>query len=199
MIDYLQVYNMIPETEVLGPFLRFALWLQGCDKRCKGCLSPRSQALDGGEKYEIPDLTSIVLETDNIEGLTISGGEPFLQAAGLNLFIETLKKTKNLGIIVYTGYTLEQIKQKNDANMLKLLDKIDLLIDGEYNEKLNDGKSLRGSLNQEVILLTDRYKKYLGLYGVVGRKVEMCFKDDKICFSGIPGKEFLDNWNNKLK
>ncbi len=196
--ESLQIYNLLEETETLGPFKRFAIWLQGCNKNCEGCLSPRSKSMTGGKKYKIPELTSLISENKNIEGLTISGGEPFLQAKNLNILINNLKKINDYGIILYTGYTLEELKIKNNEDINNLLKNIDLLIDGEYNSKLDDGKSLRGSSNQKIIPLSCRYENYLDLYGVNGRKIEMFFKKDKIHFSGVPGKKFLKEWNSKF-
>jgi anaerobic ribonucleoside-triphosphate reductase activating protein len=191
---------MLEETEALGPGKRFAIWLQGCNRRCIGCLSPRSQPLTGGNKYKISEIVHKISEVKGIEGLTISGGEPFLQAEGLNQLIIQLKQIKDYGIIVYTGYKLEQLKakEKSDISVKELLSNIDLLIDGEYVKELNDGRRLRGSANQQVFALTDRYKNHLASYGTSGRKVEIFFKEDKIYFSGIPGKKFLHEWNNKL-
>jgi len=199
MMNSLQIYNMLPETESLGPGKRFAIWTQGCDKNCDGCLSPRSHSLNGGMQYQISEIIEKILEIKNLEGLTVSGGEPFLQAEGLNLLIVELKKKRDYGIIMYSGYNIDELNKKAEVNknIRKLLGNIDLLIDGTYDKNLDDGKSLRGSSNQNIIALTERYKNNLNLYGKSGRKVEMFFNDDKIYFSGVPGKEFLKEWNRK--
>ena len=197
MIDELQIYSMLEETESLGPGKRFAIWLQGCDKHCDGCLSPRSQPINGGKKYKISELVKKISEITNIEGLTISGGEPFLQAEGVSELIFKLKKIKNYGFIIYSGYDYEYLKSNNDFFIKKLLLNVDLLIDGMYIKNLDDGKSLRGSSNQRIISLTSRYENHLNMYGVKGRKVEMFFDNDKIYFSGVPSESFLKEWNNK--
>lgn len=197
----INIYNMLPETTALGPGVRFALWLQGCDKRCDGCLSPRSHSLTGGRQYKISELINIISEIKNIEGLTISGGEPLLQSESLSELIMKLREKKDYGIILYTGYRYEEIEEKaeKDINLKNLIQQVDLLIDGPYIKELDDGKSLRGSSNQKVISLTGRYAEFMHLYGREGRKVEMFFDEDKISFAGVPSEVFLLEWENKFK
>jgi anaerobic ribonucleoside-triphosphate reductase activating protein len=131
-------------------------------------------------------LADDILNTPDIEGITISGGEPFLQSEALVDLIVRLKAKKDLGVIVYTGMSFNEIK---GAELTKLCD---LIIDGEYKEELNDGLSLRGSSNQNTCLLTDRYKEEVKtLYGIEGRKIELHIKGEKTKMVGIPDKNSL--------
>jgi len=103
------------------------------------------------------ELSKDIIYTDDIDGVTISGGEPFLQARNLLRLIELVRSQKNLGFILYSGYTLAELRKMNN-HVNRLLESIDVLIDGEYIEELNDDKGLRGSSNQNVIFLSNRYK-----------------------------------------
>lgn len=166
----------------LGPFRRFGIWVQGCDKRCPGCISPETQSMSGGYEVDISTLTSIILEQQGIEGLTISGGEPFLQNEALHELIQLLRNKKDLGVIMYTGYQLGDV-----ADSLLIRD-IDVLIDGEYREELNDGCGLRGSSNQQIHFLTERYKETLFLNSLF-RKTELLHTlEGGLSLVGIPGK-----------
>ena len=123
--------------------------------------------------------------TSNAEGITISGGEPFLQAQALCRLLHTVKRHRDMGVILYTGFLLEEIQQLESGPELLAL--CDLVIDGPYIQELDDSKSLRGSSNQRVIPLTDRYKPYLNLYGTGPRQVQI-FRNlpQEIHWVGIP-------------
>ena len=177
----LSLYMTHPITEALGPFKRYALWVQGCNKRCKGCISPDAQPLDGGVAIEVADLARQIAGISQIEGITISGGEPFLQQEALCELIDQVRLTRDLGVMVYTGMQYSEIKET------PLAQRCDLIIDGEYIDSQNDDKSLRGSANQTAICLTDRYRQYVQQeFGVVGRKVEFVIKNHQVDMIGIP-------------
>ena len=190
----LQLYNFIESTKTLGPYDRFALWTQGCPFSCPSCMTPDSQSLDGGETVSVVSLAEHILNTPKIEGITISGGEPFLQSKALNTLLNFIKSKRDLGVIVYTGYTLEQIKAKNSSDDISLLKNIDILIDGLYEDSLNDGLSLRGSSNQNLHQFTKRYVDVFGnYYNKSIREVEIHMQDDNAMLVGIPQRTFLNN------
>jgi anaerobic ribonucleoside-triphosphate reductase activating protein len=138
----------------------------------------------------VTNLARQIVETPGIEGLTVSGGEPFLQAGALCELIETVKKSRDLGVIIYTGYILPELLNSDIPDAKKLLGLCDLLIDGPYKEEYNDGKSLRGSSNQKIILLTERYGEYLEVYGVEGRNIEIIVRENgKVRIVGIPPRD----------
>ncbi|MBQ5825705.1 MAG: radical SAM protein, partial [Clostridia bacterium] len=119
-----------------------------------------------------------------VEGVTISGGEPFLQAEALAELIKKVRKIKDIGVIIYTGYLIEELSEVQGAD--KLLELTDLLIDGPYVSELDDGKSLRGSSNQRVIPLSERYNNCLEMYGADERKLQVIEHLDKVNIVGIP-------------
>jgi anaerobic ribonucleoside-triphosphate reductase activating protein len=123
----------VASTKSLGPYSRFAIWVQGCMRRCVGCISEDSQSLDGGYEADTADLAESVLQVSDIEGITISGGEPFLQSEALVDLIKRIKSKKDMGVIVYTGNDFKDI-EKNELTTF-----CDIIVDGTYIENLNDG------------------------------------------------------------
>ena len=189
----LQVYSRISTTQALGPGKRYALWVQGCPFRCKGCLAPDSLPFSGGESIPILQLAAEVLAVPGLEGITLSGGEPFAQAAALTQLVEWLKSA-GLGVIVYSGYTLAALRkqEQTDPAIHAFFAQIDLLIDGAYVASKDDGKSLRGSANQQLHFLSDRYQTIAPeYYGLAQRQVEFHMQDDGLMLVGVPGKQTL--------
>ena len=179
----IQIYMRHHKTGALGPAKRYALWVQGCNKRCPGCISPDAQPLDGGYTVEVECLVHEILSQPDIEGITISGGEPYLQQAALCELIDAVRSQRDVGVIVYTGMNYEEIAE------LPLTSHCDLLIDGEYIDALNDDLSLRGSSNQRIICITNRYTNIVdNYYGRPGRKMEFLINDGKMSMVGIPSK-----------
>jgi len=201
----IHTYAILPNTRTLGPFNRFAIWTQGCPRKCEGCMTPDAQPIDGGKAMCINSLSERIRCTYDIEGVTISGGEPFIQAKALAQLIKSVKIGRDFGIIVYTGYTLRElyhlIEVENDTTIKQFLDQIDILIDGSYIKHLDDGLSLRGSSNQSIHLLTDRYAEIAEqYYKKKERKVEIHLLRDQVFLAGVPGSEMLKSWQNqKLK
>jgi len=180
-------------TKVLGPHLRYVLWVQGCPHNCYGCIAKQTHDPTLGEEKSICELSHDILQYHNIEGLTISGGEPFEQALELSQLLIHLKQQRDLGVIVYTGYRLEELleKAKHNPSISMLLDAVDLLIDGRYLDELNDNLSLRGSSNQQIIALTSRYEQVIQThYGKPGRKIEIQVMQKTYQMIGIPAKEY---------
>lgn len=172
------------KVTVLGPFERYALWTSGCNRNCPGCISPESHKMENGEKLSV-EMLAWEIYSSMAEGVTISGGEPFLQAKELARLIRTVRKLRDIGVIIYTGFTYEELEKVEGAE--ELLKECDLLIDGPYIKELDDGKSLRGSSNQKVIPLTDRYKDFLSLYGADGRRFQVRnLHSEEIHYIGIP-------------
>lgn len=198
----LNIYNLIESTKTLGPYNRFALWTQGCTFSCIGCMTPDSQSLDGGVEISAQEMAITILKTPKIEGITISGGEPFLQAEALVKMINSVREERDFGVIVYSGFTLEQLRVKNDLEVNSLLESIDILIDGLFDEKLNDGVSLRGSSNQNVYQLTQRYANVFDeLYAKNIREIEIHMQEENMMIVGIPKNDTLHkiDTNHKTK
>ena len=182
---------------MLGPGKRAAIWFQGCTRNCPGCMSPSSRPLNGGRKTIVEKVVNAILHLENIEGITISGGEPFLQLDALYSLVKNIKNNSDLSIIVYTGYTINELRKLNDSKVDQLINgMIDILIDGEYVDELNDGVALRGSSNQIVHFLSERYKGCERVYTLKKRDSEILVSDKDLFFVGIPEKETLKTWLN---
>ena len=196
----LRLHSIISKTDVLGPYTRFSLWVQGCHLRCPGCIAPETWAENGGFTISVDEVAARITETPNIEGLTITGGEPFLQPAPLAELIYSVRKDRPLGVIVYTGFSLVELRKKSmtDQDCATFLSKIDLLVDGYYIERENYGQSLRGSANQQVHALTKRYNQHLNFYEQRQRPVEIHLRNKDIFMVGIPGKETLKKWQARF-
>ena len=188
----LNIYMRQDVTEALGPGKRYALWVQGCKRNCRGCLSPGSRDFEKGEWIDTLMLAKEIIQTEMIEGLTISGGEPFLQAKALCELVRYIKSKKDYGIIIYTGNLYGELLGSRDIYIKESLAFTDILIDGEYIEELNDGKSLRGSSNQKVLFLTQRYEADKIMFGNEGRNIELYIQNDHMRMVGIPSKGVLD-------
>ena len=98
----LYLYHRETRTKVLGPGERYVIWVQGCKKRCPGCINPEGR-LEGQNGYWI-STEKILAELKNEQGLmgiTVSGGEPFLQAHGLAALVKCIKENTQINIILY--------------------------------------------------------------------------------------------------
>lgn len=142
-------------TKIEGPFNRCCIWFQGCNLHCKGCCNIELQELKPNHIVSLDELVNIVKEakdTYDIEGVTLSGGEPSLQM-NLKEFNDKMHEL-GLGIIMFSG------KNKSMLNA-DLVSSVDLLIDGPYIEEQKDNdRILIGSKNKNLSFITDRYKNY---------------------------------------
>lgn len=154
MID---VYKIIPNTTVEGPGIRFCIWVQGCKKHCSGCWAKDTWEFGKGSKFSVEELISLIEKEKQIEGVTFLGGEPFEQPKELAILSKKIKNS-GLSIVCFTGYTLEELKSKNNEDINNFLDNIDLLIDGGFEQENYDlSRPWVGSSNQRYLFLTDRY------------------------------------------
>ena len=152
--DILFIHDFIPVTEVEGPGKRACIWVQGCSIRCKACMVPQTWEQDRGRPVYIDDLFEKLSYNQEIEGLTVLGGEPMEQAEALLPLLIKVKEI-NLSIIVFTGYYLEQLTGNAQKQIIELCD---ILIDGPYVKALTDfSRPWIGSKNQRIHFLTDRY------------------------------------------
>jgi anaerobic ribonucleoside-triphosphate reductase activating protein len=148
-------------TNVLGPGRRAIVWVQGCPRRCEGCITPDMLRFDVDREWISADaLAARVLDEMPLEGVTFVGGEPFSQAAGLARVASRLREAAGLSVVTYTGHTLEELLagRARSNGWAYLLDATDLLVDGEYVSALACDLLWRGSSNQRLHFLTSRYE-----------------------------------------
>ncbi|RMH78713.1 MAG: radical SAM protein, partial [Calditrichaeota bacterium] len=141
-----------------GPGIRAVLWLQGCAKRCPGCITPEMLKITPRTWVDVDKLAGLLLVLDDIEGITLYGGEPLLQYRALaNLFQQIT--AGGLSTVVYTGYLYEELCRHPDPAMQTVLAHTDILIDGPYIRELDHGEMWRGSANQRILFLSRRYRE----------------------------------------
>ena len=158
----MRIAGVIHESIVDGPGVRFVVFAQGCPHKCRGCHNPETWLASGGEEWSVRDLFKIIRRSpDKVKGLTLSGGEPFLQA-GQMADLAALSHSRGLDVATYTGYVYEDLLDmaEDDADVARLLHETDLLVDGPYVEALRDiGLRFRGSANQRLIDLQASLKQ----------------------------------------
>ena len=149
----IRLADIVPESVVDGKGIRMTVFVQGCTHACKGCHNPGTWKLDGGEVKDISFITDLAEKDPLLDGLTLSGGEPFLQPAPLYEIAKWCHSRK-LNVWCYSGYTYEQLTEmaKSDDDIKNLLGEIDVLVDGPFIEDQKDLMLVfRGSRNQRVI------------------------------------------------
>ncbi|GAB1541860.1 4Fe-4S single cluster domain-containing protein [Scytonema sp. NUACC21] len=204
MYKNLQIFRYQSPVTVLGPYKRAVIWVQGCEFACPGCIVPESWETAKGESISLNELADWVLSQPDIEGITISGGEPMLQAAPLVSLIARVQKLKDLGVMCYTGYRLEHLQQQGTDAQKSLLACTDLLVDGTYIESLHGDLLWRGSSNQRLLLLTKRYQQILMQELAQGdRSAGIEFGIDitgSFYFTGVPARKgFRDEFAAKMQ
>ena len=150
-VPELRISGIAEESIVDGPGLRYVLFTQGCPHHCKGCHNPETHDPQGGVLRDTNDLLQLFEENPLLSGVTFSGGEPFMQPGPLAIMAREVKKAGKT-VVVYTGYTLEQLAAERNSAVHDLLLLTDTLIDGPYVESLRDPDLIfRGSSNQRVL------------------------------------------------
>lgn len=140
---------MQEDSFVDGPGVRMVIWTQGCRHHCFNCHNPQTWDMEGGTLYPVEQLQKLILASELQSGLTLSGGEPFLQVEPLLDIVKTAKE-KNLNIWAYSGFTYEELLA--DAQKKKLLIELDVLVDGKFVNDLKDYRLVfKGSRNQRII------------------------------------------------
>lgn len=183
----------------LGPGVRAVVWVQGCNRRCPGCIAPEKQAPSGGSLVPVDTLAQHILAVHSIEGITLSGGEPFLQAGALAALISQLQARRPLSIMAYTGFTLQELRASGDPGHDALLKSLDVLVDGPYVAERATAKRWRGSDNQTVHFLSPRYARLASQVDdeTVALDIQMG-TDGSVLWMGIPPPGFRERFEKGL-
>lgn len=156
----IHVAGIMENSIVDGPGMRAVLFLQGCPHHCKGCHNPETWDINSktAQTLTVQELGEQILAIKRINKLTLSGGDPIMQATACLDLIQYLKSRRiELGkpeysIILYTGYTFEQLLERKDPTVNELLSECDLVVDGPFIESEKSFDCLyRGSKNQRII------------------------------------------------
>lgn len=151
-----RVHAVESRSRANGPGVRCVVWLQGCTLGCSGCFNPTTHDAAGGRAVEVDELAGELraARAAGAEGLSLSGGEPLQQAAASAALLAAAREL-GMSTLAFSGYTLDEIRALPGG--ADVLARLDVLVDGRYvaGERLASG--LRGSANQRIHLLTDRY------------------------------------------
>lgn len=181
---------------VLGPGQRLGIWLQGCSIGCKGCVSQDTWARDSGRDMTVAQLITWCRQTtaDKLDGITISGGEPFDQPTSLSALLDALifwrtQHKLEFDILCYSGYPYATLQQKHQ----KILDKLDALIPEPYIDAKPLTHLWRGSSNQTLQLLSERgvekYTPYLNASSDDSNKrIQTMLNGERMWYVGIPAR-----------
>jgi anaerobic ribonucleoside-triphosphate reductase activating protein len=159
-MEKINIAEIVPRTQAEGPGVRIAIWVQGCKMKCPGCCNPELQPMESATSgYTVDELvTKLLSMKEGVEGITIIGGEPFLQAPALAKVAKAMHEN-DLGVIIYSGYTREFLEKNSDC--LALIQECDILIDGPFRvEQKSKTRRWIGSDNQEIHFITNRYQEY---------------------------------------
>jgi len=190
---YLNIMGYVDESEVNGPGSRAVVWVQGCKRECGGCFNPASWSFEINQLISVEELANKILSNSNNQGVTFSGGEPFLQATALAELAKRLKAA-GLSVMSFTGFTLGEL-QANDAPVgaKELLSELDLLIDGPFLESqaINSPDSLVSSRNQQVRVFNPEFEDKLNW---ASDQIEIhVLKDGRRIVTGFLGQLSLDD------
>ena len=157
-VSQLRLHAVEPRSRANGPGARFVVWFQGCTLGCAGCFNPTTHDAGGGRSVAldelIDELTRAASGPHAVEGLSLSGGEPLQQPEAARALLEAARGL-GLSTLAFSGYTIEEIRALPGGP--DVLARLDVLIDGRYvaGDRLATG--LRGSANQRIQRLTERY------------------------------------------
>ncbi len=185
--------HFIPKSNVNGPGDRAVVWVGGCLRGCYNCFNPELWSFKKRNLIEPSELAKQIIETGS-EGLTLSGGDPLDSPYATLRLLEALHDSEgNLnpllskGIILFTGFTIEEIEQ--NAIFTQIVSMVDLLIEGRYIDNLRTQSGLHGSSNQRFIWNS---KKGRGKMLVNPEDIEfdqdfeVHIQGDKIIVTGFP-------------
>ena len=200
---YLNVSKTMSHSRANGPGVRAVIWVQGCTIGCPGCYNAFTHVHEQRTLATPGIIAEWVSSLDGIEGVSFSGGEPFEQAKAVRAVIVALReKNPDLTFFSFSGFTLAELRNSKNKEVLDLLSELDLLCAGPYIHKLRETNLLwRGSSNQKLHYLTKAYCEGQENEWVHSSPVEeFCFDGETIHFSGFQGQSsiFLRSLNHEF-
>jgi anaerobic ribonucleoside-triphosphate reductase activating protein len=184
---------------VLGPGRRVGVWFQGCTIGCQGCMSRDTWDPDAGHSMDVDDVCEIVMAArsdEGLDGVTISGGEPFQQSDALHsLCTELRRRWPDVDILAYSGYRLSRLRRMY-PDILQLLDAIvaEPFVVGRPTEA-----RWQGSSNQELIALSGQGKvNYAPASDLPGSRLQVTVDEAGVWVAGIPRRGDLDRMRGAL-
>ncbi len=197
----MNIARILFPVKVLGPGNRIGIWVSGCPRRCPGCSNPELWEQRSQYEIAIPELKELIgriAATQEVDGFTITGGDPMAQPQELAELMAYLK-TISGDILVYTGYTYEELRQQESGYVEEILRLAAVLIDGQYIEELNTNVVLRGSENQNIIILNNEYRTYYENYlETTHNQIQNFTTTDGVVSVGIHRKDFASEIGSRM-
>ena len=188
----LNIMGYLNRSEVNGPGCRAVVWVQGCWRECPDCFNPSSWSLAVNQLVSVEDLAERILSEPANQGVTFSGGEPFLQAPALAALAKQVKSA-GLNVMSFTGYTLSELRSPSAPKGAKdLLNKLDILIDGHYVSALaiHESDSPVSSRNQRLHIFNPAFANKIDW---ASDQTEIhVLKDGNLVFTGFRGQMDLN-------
>lgn len=178
--------------------MRIGIWTTGCNRNCRGCTNPDLQVFDPTKDIAVSELMESI-KSLGFEGITISGGEPFLQPKGLREIVETAVSWGIEDILVFTGYRERELREMENPDVDAILSNIAVLVDGPFEENFYVDDPLRGSANQNVIILKDRYRETYDRYREGKKRIDIIDVGDETHFIGIPSPGYDELYRSYLE
>jgi len=160
----MRIAGLVQDSIVDGPGFRYAVFTQGCTLCCDGCHNPDTWDINGGYEMSVDDIIKEMLSNPLTDGLSLSGGEPFEQAADC-ASLAAAARDNGLNVWVFTGRTYEELQEesKTVSEVFDLLNLTDVLVDGRFilSERTLSVKWC-GSKNQRVLDVQNSIKSGKG-------------------------------------
>jgi len=150
-----RIAGIVQNSIVDGVGLRMAAFFQGCNHKCSGCHNPHTWDIEGGYLTTTTDILQNYKEDPLLDGITLTGGEPFLQPAAAAVLAAGAKRYKG-NVWCYTGFLYEELIAQQDPSVQELLSLVDVLVDGPFIlEKKDISLKWKGSSNQRIFILKE--------------------------------------------
>jgi len=193
----LEIYHFEPTIRTLGPGKRAGIWVQGCQLGCSGCLVPDSHAKGSGHMVDVSDMKDKIASNQNIEGITISGGEPFEQVESLSRLITTIMQIRpELSLMIFTGYRIGEWQSSEYGSTI--LKHTDILVDGPFVRSKASSDAWRGSQNQCIHFLSNRYTLKDYTSAPIDRLEFLIRPGNGLFMAGIPSQHVLKKLGQTL-
>lgn len=193
----MEIGKILYPISTLGIGTRLGIWTRGCTRMCPECSNPELQISDPSTDVSIPKLIEAV-QSYSFDGVTISGGEPFLQVHDLKELVEAFQNHGIEDILVFTGFTKEELEQMNNDDINYVLSHISVLIDGPYDKSKPSNKILIGSTNQTVHILNPLFKDRYEEYMKGDKRVDILRFGNEVHFIGVPEPGYKEKYEKML-
>lgn len=191
MEEFVNLMGVTPETYANGPGKRCLVHFQGCALKCKFCFNPESWSFEENKKISVLSLATRILirVSSGMEGLTISGGEPFAQPKALLDLLEILHQNGcpfTKGVIIFSGFN--KMELENIPEYKKISRYVDLIVSGRFEHDKRIYSSLRSSSNQEYIWnpRKNRGKDLISEDELNEQSVEIILDNGRLTVTGFP-------------